>query len=93
MGIYIKSVEIPTSCIVCHFGLDGWCHIIGEESFVVADGRRIDCPIVSVPPHGALIDSSGEIGVNVTMMPSGKCSVDLIAPTIIPADEPPKEET
>ena len=38
-------------------------------------------------PHGRLIDADAEVGVNVTMMPGGKCRVDLIAPTIIPASE------
>lgn len=40
-----------------------------------------------LPPHGRLIDADGEIGVNVTMMPGGKCKVDLIAPTVIPVDK------
>lgn len=44
------------------------------------------CPLGDVPPHGRLIDADAKVGVNVTMMPGGKCKVDLIAPTIIPAE-------
>lgn len=42
---------------------------------------------IEVPEHGRLIDADGDIGLNVTMNQGGKCRVDLIALTIIPADE------
>lgn len=101
MGIYIKNMKAPVNC--CHCPLIGYDPDIewndgGRETqgayVCVLTGELIDntkreehCPLVPVPPHGRLIDADGQIGVNVTMMPGGKCKVDLIAPTVIEAEE------
>ena len=69
MGVYIKGMEMPTSCEKCPF-LDyeeGFCFASGVkhesgwyESTLwpggIKDGRHEDCPLVPVPPHGDLID-------------------------------------
>lgn len=61
---------------------------MNEDSFQkICNEKGLQFVYVPVPPHGRLIDADGEVGVNVTMMPGGKCRVDLIAPTIIPANE------
>ena len=100
MSVLIKDMEMPKTCKQCLFSryiLGEWfCRTTttldedGEELWESVGKfgnlhRPHWCPLVPVPPHGSLIDADGEIGVNVTMMPGGKCKVDLIAPTIIPA--------
>ena len=67
-GIYIKGIEMPTSCRACPMkmncddceGLECVCvplHIlIGYVGDLLTDKRRDDCPLVPVPEHGDLID-------------------------------------
>ena len=52
MSILIKGMEMPKSCVDCNMPME-WCNKwIGVEN-----GKRSeDCPLVPVPPHGALID-------------------------------------
>lgn len=95
MGIYIKGMKMPTGCAFCKIKKrNGWkmvCPLCNEEWDIhdpmSADFRLESCPLVPVPPHGRLIDADAEIGVNVTIMPGGRCRVDLVAPAIIPAEE------
>lgn len=66
MSVYIKGMELPTSCFYCP--MREWHIIHGEKitSCRVAktlitneDERLPSCPLVPVPPHGDLIDKSG----------------------------------
>ena len=66
MGIYIKGMEIPTSCFYCPFREkvnpdDYVCMALNkefEETFSLIVGKRHkDCPLVPVPPHGRLVDA------------------------------------
>lgn len=54
MGVYIKGMEMPTSCEDCRFH-DGWCLLLPGIA-QARNERREDCPLVPVPPHGDLID-------------------------------------
>ena len=63
-GVYIKGMEMPTSCYKCPLrrrdGMDIVCPV-AHERFSVADVNileyRLDnCPLVPVQPHGDLID-------------------------------------
>lgn len=94
MSIYIKGMEMPTTGLY-FVSVD---NSNGRDKTVITvermlgnrDVRQIvgSFELAPVPtPHGRLIDADGEIGVNITMMPGGKCRVDLVAPTIIPADK------
>ena len=60
MGVYIKGMEMPTSCWDCYFQDCGNC-ILNAHKVVdkcILDGcRDADCPLVTVPPHGRLIDA------------------------------------
>ena len=68
MGVYIKSMEMPTNCRTCHLkinckdceGLKCLCvplhQQIGYLDDLLMDKRRDDCPLVPVPEHGDLID-------------------------------------
>ena len=67
-GIYIKSMEMPTSCLECD-----WCaHTIPADNYIcyrlnravigvakedVDESINVCCPLVPVPPHGRLIDA------------------------------------
>lgn len=63
MSIFVKGVEMPTSCQECplkHRGFNGsetvhYCYAICKE---VSDDGEIDaaCPLLPVPPHGRLGD-------------------------------------
>lgn len=65
MSVYIPSMEMPTSCYKCPLwwrdGVDIVCPV-AHEQFSVADVNilyyRLDnCPLVTVPEHGRLIDA------------------------------------
>lgn len=87
MSIYIKGMDMPKDeAVAVMIHPDGTAYT--AEMFAgVCTKYLADCTAVTVPPHGRLIDAEGNVGVNVRMMPGGKCEVDLIAPTIIPAEE------
>lgn len=55
MGVYIKGMEMPTSCANCdlakHF--DGY----NENDCPFNCFSYYDCLLVPVPPHGRLIDA------------------------------------
>lgn len=81
MGVYIAGMKMPKNePLLVKINPDGSVSTTAKNGY-----KKYEA--VSVPSHGRLIDADGEIGVNVTMMPGGKCRVDLIAPTIIPAEE------
>ena len=101
MGVYIKSMEMPTDCIFCPLFHGAWtmCTVLNKTTHV--KGRPDDCPLVPVPPHGRLVDM-GEIeeridsccdDIDCTKTMCNKCAVQIVmdkvfdAPTIIPAEE------
>ena len=58
MDILIKGMEMPTSCGYCplrHEAKDGDECYLGA-SLTEYQKRPDDCPLVSIPPHGRLID-------------------------------------
>ena len=63
MGVYIRGMEMPTSCIKCQFsGFGGIrnervvCMLTGNNAFINETEYLADCPLDPVPPHGRLID-------------------------------------
>lgn len=104
MGIYIKGMEMPTNCEKCPF-LDyeeGFCFASGAKGksgwyeFTlrpdeIKDRRHDDCPLVTVPPHGRLIDADALPNKDVYDQywrgyGYSQYVIDA-APTIIPASE------
>ena len=100
-GIYIQ-MEMPKNCRSCRLATYemnyGYiCKVLNTD---VEDGvvfkpwknRRKDCPLISVPPHGRLIDADELLQEHERIVDSwGKAhivSAQAIrnAPTIIPAD-------
>lgn len=57
--ILIKGMEIPDCCYGCPLVYD-----MGEGNYACPffngyapiDGRRDDCPLIELPPHGRLVD-------------------------------------
>ena len=98
-GIYIKGMEMPNRCVDCPLGIwedrevMPYCAVT-DECFCVNEfiGKRSeDCPLVSVPDHGRLIDVDAPLELHLRLdKKTGKNSVDIYAPIIIPAD---KEDT
>lgn len=91
MGVYLKDMEMPTSCMTCLFQtpyMGGWCSLLNDNSN--AYSRRRDCPLISVPPHGRLIDA-GELLEHAwrDKLDSRELIARMIdnAPTIIPASD------
>ena len=64
MSILIKGLEMPSCCADC-WALDEYgdypvCRITEEQrgyNFRIREKRMDKCPLVSVPPHGRLIDA------------------------------------
>ena len=66
-GVYIKGMEMPTSCSVCELcGLyaehKGDVHRCDITMYVVdyevgLEKRRDNCPLIPIPEHGRLIDA------------------------------------
>lgn len=84
-GIYIKGMEMPKSCDECccmnpYYG----CAFIGAVGGVYGK-RSKDCPLISVPDHGNLIDRDMVLKKAWDV----ETFVDAVrfAPTIIPADK------
>ena len=101
MGVYIKGMEMPTTCAKCPLG-----HINAKryaiECYAEYHTKLFDydlarhstnpfCPLVPVPtPHGRLIDSDALIKKARTQFDwNDVVDVEDImnAPTIIPAEE------
>lgn len=68
MGIYIKNMEMPKSCLLCPFvdrekGLYS-CDITGQYPICDPNERSCECPLIEVPEqkHGQWIRSVDELG-------------------------------
>ena len=106
MGVYIKAMEMPTSCLRGGCPVDGAsCHL-WEEKYWQSSAepylkRHPKCPLVEIPPHGRLIDAdaAAKRGWTISrtysaspteMVYEAKTMTDEVLPTIIEAEE---EET
>ena len=105
MSILIKSMEMPISCECCPM-LD-WdldyikCKVTDRHFKMTECWRSIrvpDCPLVSIPEHGRLIDADniGLTNFEIILCQKGnpfKNALEMLlekienAPTIIPAEE------
>lgn len=99
MDILVKGMEMPTSCSVC-WALDDYgdyprCRITEEQrgyNFPIRQKRMDKCPLISIPPHGDLIERDMLLkGDGRYIISFGKEGIDVAeinrAPTIIPASE------
>jgi hypothetical protein len=90
MGVYIKGMEMPTSCLSCPLqGGTADCRLTQKTYNWGLSERPSDCPLVPVPPHGRLIDADAlckEGRGNCYGCPYDVCII-ANAPTIIEAEE------
>ena len=104
MSILIKGMEMPTNCLNCFLSRSG-CRAVLKRmlamevgTWIPANYRHDDCPLVPVRPHGDLIDKK-TVSENLASVLNKKnppfsypdwndaIIAMLTAPTIIPAEE------
>lgn len=93
MGVYIKGMEMPKSCLFCWLNSMKQCRATGGDvTWAIATRKRRDgCPLIEVPePHGRLIDADALINDHPRTWSIYDLQRIANAPTIIPASE--KEE-
>ena len=104
MSVYIKDMEMPTHCIDCPFMIsrDNDDCILqsaeANENFKNWEQMKAGCPLVTISPHGRLIDANVLDVISYCDIPQGHEDtfddgvmwlaeqIDLL-PTIIPAEE------
>lgn len=92
MGVYIKDMKMPTSCLDCPCvnGENGYCQLRKE---CVYDDVPRSCPLLPVPPHGRLFDADVLMReMHNVILEDGEdrrifYSVIERQPTVIPAEE------
>lgn len=95
MSVLIKGMDMPKSCSSCQLrfydGDTDCCPFVGDSVFQYQ--RSDDCPLVTVPDHGRLIDADALMR-HCVALPSDGGSLPVVyasylrnAPTIIPAEE------
>ena len=55
MGVYIPNMEMPKNCTFCEMWHNIDCH--PYQGISPPKSRPDHCPLISVPPHGRLIDA------------------------------------
>lgn len=87
MSILVKGMEMPEHCGYCRFRYDGICHALQKTKY-----NKEDCPLVPVPPHGALKDADALMEKAVLVNTDEECYMCVMAddisdaPTIIESD-------
>lgn len=103
MSVLIKGMEMPTRCCECRLST---CHSFKERplcdvlveymSYGEWEAKRLDnCPLVTIPPHGDLIDrdAAAEKIWDDMRFPSNLANAQFFVnelremPTIIPSEE------
>lgn len=97
MSVLIKGMEMPSSCSLCFFAIHDMCVATGKDAEDWWTERPEYCPLISVPPHGRLIDADVFLDIVYDKYKNAKGDVrkayskvlDLIcaAGDIIPAEE------
>lgn len=91
MGVYIKGMKIPKSCVDCRFHKSIYCTLTN-----ICTNTAQDCPLIEVPTsHGRLIDANPIMKFITDGLNNGEFGYDQIkvmgeiqyAPTIIEAEE------
>ena len=86
MSVLVKNMEMPQNCTGCPI----CCGLPYQHRDV--KGRRPDCPLIELPPHGRLIDVDkieyeklyiDDVGKSYEMV--GKDDIDEL-PTVIEAE-------
>lgn len=105
-GVYIKGMEMPKGCAFCRIGKRNGkkmvCPLCDEEWDIhdpmSADHRLDNCPLVSVPPHGDLVDRAEILEIAISLLDEAVTDQEAYAirkmwsrlgqmPVYIPAEE------
>ena len=98
MGVYIKGMEMPTSCYDCamHKPLyhTSYCAVANRNCTPLRE-KKAWCPLVPVPPHGDLIDRDalGSFPYNMDFCDGGEADEWVQAASVVIPAEPGGEET
>ena len=98
MSVYIKGMEMPTTCSDCHlceqtdYYASPYCRVSDDDDMMcineIRAKRRDNCPLIPVPEHGRLIDADALMEHLGDVEYKGAVKRVLIqATTIIPADK------
>jgi len=100
MSVFVKGMQMPTSCVDCPFGLNGWpderiiiCtrlgRLIGDPEKKKPEGIQKDCPLVEAPAsHGRFIDADAlPHYTGYALSASEVAKAVEAAPTIIEAEK------
>ena len=88
MSILVRGVEMPTSCWDCYFQDCGNCILSNYkvvDKCIIEDCIDDDCPLVPVPPHGALMDRDDFFAICPELVNGYKTITDDCV--VIPAEE------
>lgn len=96
MSILIKSMEMPTNCDNC-WALDDYgdyprCRITEEQrgyNFPVREKRMKNCPLVTIPLHGKLIDADALKVALAFAEETAKWAVPALRAVLMVIDEMP----
>ncbi len=80
MSVIVKNMEMPKNCTGCPI----CCGLPYQHRD--DKGRRPDCPLVELPPHGRLIDADAIQDYNVETFGQRLLIIDT-APTVIEGSE------
>ena len=107
MSVLIRGMEMPDNCYVCPFMFhqrrapEVWCTAIENHWLdlrkVLSCDRHNNCPLISVPEHGRLIDADALLSKDRQIYRSDGAAIGARRyiefseieddPTIIPAEE------
>lgn len=106
MSILIKGMDMPSECKYCHLyelcNLNGaafcYCKCLDGIKAIPVEGKRPDCPLIELPPHGDLIGREWLIDIALHLMNTAKnddiangvkwlWQYVIEAPTIIESEE------
>lgn len=90
-GIYIKGMEMPKNCCICHFSSHDMCLLCKRDAEDWFENRPEYCPLIELPDHGDLIDRDAL--KNELFFDTADCDLEMIefervsgAPVVIPAE-------
>ena len=77
MGVYIKSMEMPKSCLSCPLqGGTADCRLTQKTYNWGLPERPSDCPLVPATPHGRLIDADEFLNVERLTIEEALASIE-----------------
>lgn len=83
MGVYVKGMEMPTSCNECRFAVDGWCYAYPKQANGDALNRRVRtnwCPLIEIPSDDVVERKRGKWVGNKRHQSCSECHMTYCVP-------------